>query len=73
MQTMIGFEEHPEGSDNTLQNEIRILENRVMAIEDMGNSAYERLLVRAYSDMIEQRKKMLLDHSNAIACRTAIL
>ncbi|NOZ10809.1 MAG: hypothetical protein GXP09_07225 [Gammaproteobacteria bacterium] len=70
---MTGFGSHPEGFNNTLQNEIRVLENRVTAIEDMGNSAYERLLIRAYSDMIEQRKKVLLDHSDKIACRTAIL
>lgn len=44
---------------HALCEEIQFLERRLKAIGDAGDSAYEKLLARAYTDLLSERRRLL--------------
>jgi hypothetical protein len=44
---------------NELQEEISMLERRLVTIDEYADSAYEKLLSRAYSELLQQRRAQL--------------
>jgi hypothetical protein len=49
----------------TLRDEIQFLEQRLRTIGEAGDSAYEKLLIRAYTDLLSERRQLLDDCRNA--------
>jgi hypothetical protein len=51
-------EDHTMNADE-LQEEISMLEQRLVVIGEYADSAYEKLLSRAYSELLQQRRAQL--------------
>jgi hypothetical protein len=51
-------DDHTMNADE-LQEEITLLERRLVAIGEYADSAYEKLLSRAYRDLLQQRRAQL--------------
>ncbi len=48
-------------SANELRDEILFLEGRLRDMSDSADSAYEKLFVRTYDELLQQRRMLLAD------------
>ena len=60
-QTLFSDSNHHHLDEQQIREQISFYEQRLLQIGDLAESAYEKLLVRAYRELLQQRQELLDD------------